>query len=43
MDFAIRNKYRFKAKELAKVTLINRLPYQKAEGIGAISIVVRKR
>ena len=43
MDFAIRNQYRFKAPGLAKVTLINRLPYPETEGIGSISIVVRKR
>lgn len=43
MDFAIRNQYRFKAPGLAKVTLINRLPYPETEGIGGISIVVRKK
>ena len=43
MDFAIRNQYRFKAAGLAKVTLINRLPYAVTDGIGGISIIVRKK
>ena len=43
MDFAIRNKYRFKAPGIAKVTLTNRLPYPVTDGIAAISIIVRKK
>jgi gliding motility-associated lipoprotein GldH len=43
MNFAIRNKYRFKATGLAKITLINRLPYQATEGLGGISLVVKKK
>jgi gliding motility-associated lipoprotein GldH len=43
MNFAIRNQYRFKATGLAKVTLVNRLPYPVTDGIGGISIIVRKR
>jgi gliding motility-associated lipoprotein GldH len=43
MKFAIRNHYRFKAPGKAKVTLVNRLPYPEMEGIGGISIVVKKK
>jgi gliding motility-associated lipoprotein GldH len=42
-DFAIRNNYRFKATGLAKITLINRLPYPVTEGLGGISLIVKKR
>lgn len=42
-DFAIRNQYRFKAVGLAKVTLRNLLPYPVTDGIGGISIIVRKK
>lgn len=43
MDFAIRNRYKFKAPGKAKVILENRLSTSTAEGIGGISIVVRKK
>ena len=43
MDFAIRNGYKFKAPGKAIVTLANRLSSSNAEGIGGISIVVRKK
>jgi gliding motility-associated lipoprotein GldH len=43
MDFAIRNQYRFKAPGVAKITLVNRMSYPVTDGIGGISIVVRKK
>lgn len=43
MEFAIRNRYKFKAAGKAKVTLVNRLFSTTAAGIGGISIIVRKK
>ena len=43
MDFAIRNRYKFKAQGKAKVTLVNRLTSTATNGIGGISIVVKKK
>jgi len=41
--FTIRNNYRFKAIGLTKITLINRLPYPVTDGLGGISLTVKKR
>ena len=43
MGFAIRNRYKFKAAGKAKVTLVNRLFSTTASGIGAITLVVKKK
>lgn len=43
MDFAIRNRYKFRAPGKAKVTLVSRISSTATFGIGGISIVVRKR
>jgi gliding motility-associated lipoprotein GldH len=42
-NFEIRNHYQFKATGLTKIKLINRLPYPVTDGLGGISLIIKKR
>jgi gliding motility-associated lipoprotein GldH len=43
IEFPVRNYYKFKAPGKAKVTFVNQLPYISTEGIGGLSLTVKRK